>query len=127
MFSSSVFSTLEKSLNGTALKQRVITNNIANSSTPNYKARQVTFQNEFQAQLKSYKSDARHIGFQGETSDGSFSVQTDQRSSMGTNGNNVDVDKEMAELAKNQILNQALVQRINGKFNSLKMVVKGGR
>jgi flagellar basal-body rod protein FlgB len=33
----------------------------------------------------------------------------------------------MAELAKNQLYYQTLVQRINGKFNSIKMVVKGGR
>ncbi|MCY8282095.1 flagellar basal body rod protein FlgB, partial [Bacillus inaquosorum] len=43
------------------------------------------------------------------------------------NGNNVDVDKEMTELAQNQINYQALVERMNGKFNSLKTVLTGGK
>lgn len=42
------------------------------------------------------------------------------------NGNSVDIDKEMTELAENQIYYQALVERINGKFNSIKSVLNGG-
>ena len=42
------------------------------------------------------------------------------------NGNNVDVDHEMAELAKNQLYYQAVVDRLNGKFSSLEKVIRGG-
>lgn len=42
------------------------------------------------------------------------------------NGNNVDIDKEMAELAENQIYYNGLVDRINGKFGSLQTVIRGG-
>lgn len=37
------------------------------------------------------------------------------------------MDKEQADLAANQIYYNALVDRINGKFNTLQNVIKGGR
>ncbi len=43
------------------------------------------------------------------------------------NGNNVDMDKEMADMAENQIYYEALVDRLNGKFNSLQTVIRGGK
>lgn len=43
------------------------------------------------------------------------------------NGNGVDMDKEMADLATNQIYYNALTERINGKFNTLQSVIKGGK
>ena len=42
-------------------------------------------------------------------------------------GNGVDMDKEQADLAANQIYYNAFVDRINGKFNTLQNVIKGGR
>ena len=43
------------------------------------------------------------------------------------NGNNVDMDLEMAELAKNQLWFNALTERVNGKFNTLRTVINEGR
>ena len=43
------------------------------------------------------------------------------------NGNGVDMDKEQANLATNQIYYNALVDRMNGKLNTLQNVIKGGR
>ena len=42
-------------------------------------------------------------------------------------GNGVDMDKEQADLATNQIYYNALVDRLNGKFSTLQNVIKGGR
>jgi flagellar basal-body rod protein FlgB len=43
------------------------------------------------------------------------------------NGNSVDIDKEMADLAANQIYYNALTERINGKFSTLQNVIRGGK
>lgn len=43
------------------------------------------------------------------------------------NGNSVDLDKEMADMATNQIYFNALTERINGKFNTLQTVIRGGK
>ncbi|MDR7072134.1 flagellar basal-body rod protein FlgB [Fictibacillus barbaricus] len=126
MFSNSVMRNLETALDGAALKQKTIANNLANVDTPGYKAKETVFKQEFESSLKAKRTDQRHFSFSTQTPT-SFYVKEQSNTTMNNNGNNVDVDKEMAELAKNQLYYQTLVQRINGKFNSIKMVVKGGR
>jgi flagellar basal-body rod protein FlgB len=46
---------------------------------------------------------------------------------MRLDGNNVDIDAEMANLAKNQLYYYALVQRVSGELNSIMTAVKDGR
>lgn len=119
---------LENALGRANIKQKVITNNIANIDTPNYKAKKVSFQNlldQESSRLKSIKTDYRHVDFS--DADSNYSIVTSGDTSYQQNGNNVDVDKEMTELAENQINYQALVERMNGKFNSLKTVLTGGK
>ncbi|MCI3988167.1 flagellar basal body rod protein FlgB, partial [Bacillus vallismortis] len=60
----------------------------------------------------------RHVDFS--VTDSNYSIVKSEDTSYQQIGNNVDVDKEMTELAKNQINYQAKVQRMNGKFNSKK-------
>jgi flagellar basal-body rod protein FlgB len=125
LFSSPVTKNLEMALDGAALKQKTISNNLANVDTPGYKAKETVFKQEFESSLNAYRTNERHVQFSNQSH--SFYVKEQAGTTMNHNGNNVDVDKEMAELAKNQLYYQTLVQRINGKFNSIKMVVKGGR
>lgn len=127
---SSTITTLEQAMNYSTAKQKVISHNIANSDTPNYKAKSVSFNSEFSRILKdsmqANKTDIRHYDFKS-TNSKSFSVFTQNSSSYNHNGNNVDIDKEMAELAKNQIYYNAVADRIGSKFNSLKTVIRGGK
>jgi flagellar basal-body rod protein FlgB len=126
LFSSPVMKNLEMALDGSSLKQKTISNNLANVDTPGYKAKQTVFKQEFERSLNAKRTNQRHFSFSTDRPS-SFYVKEQSGTTMNHNGNNVDVDKEMAELAKNQLYYQTLVQRINGKFNSIKMVVKGGR
>ena len=110
------------------MKQKTISNNIANVDTPNYKAKDVKFSqtltNEMQ-KLNAFKSDHRHLDFSSTKT--MFNVYTKTNSSYQHNGNNVDIDQEMANMAKNQIHYNALVDRIGSKYTSLKTVIQGGR
>ncbi|MFC4557110.1 flagellar basal body rod protein FlgB [Virgibacillus kekensis] len=121
---------LERSLNYSSAKNRVISSNIANIDTPNYKAKDVVFKNvlndTMDSPLTAKRTHPRHIPFNGGELT-SFQTVTRKNTMYNHNGNNVDVDKEMAELAKNQIYYQSLVDRINGKFSSLQTVIRGGR
>ncbi|AQQ54136.1 flagellar basal body rod protein FlgB [Planococcus lenghuensis] len=127
------FQSLEQALSTSALKQRTHAANIANVDTTNYKSRQVNFQSALQnamdssGSLKSFKTAAGHIPFSTENSAGVPSVTVNTNTKFKTNGNNVDMDYEMAEMAKNQLWNNALTERINGKFNSLRSVISDGR
>ncbi|WP_277714706.1 flagellar basal body rod protein FlgB [Bacillus atrophaeus] len=119
---------LENALGRANIKQKVITNNIANIDTPNYKAKKVSFQNllnQESSRLESLKTDYRHVDFSDAGSKGS--IVANSNTAYQQNGNNVDVDKEMTDLAENQINYQALVERMSGKFNSLKTVLTGGK
>ncbi|QOR68553.1 flagellar basal body rod protein FlgB [Cytobacillus suaedae] len=128
---SSTITTLEQAMNYSTAKQKVISHNIANSDTPNFKAKSVSFNSEFNRILKdsmqANKTDIRHYDFKSTNTSNSFSVFTQNSSSYNHNGNNVDIDKEMAELAKNQIYYNAVADRIGSKFNSLKTVIRGGK
>ncbi|MCY9135272.1 flagellar basal body rod protein FlgB [Bacillus atrophaeus] len=119
---------LENALGRVNVKQKVITNNIANIDTPNYKAKKVSFQNllnQESSRLESVKTDYRHVDFSDTGSNDS--IIANSNTAYQQNGNNVDVDKEMTDLAENQINYQALVERMSGKFNSLKTVLTGGK
>ncbi|MCP3739087.1 flagellar basal body rod protein FlgB [Rossellomorea sp. BNER] len=125
---SSTFNVLEAGLNYSSLKQKITSQNIANIDTPNYKAKEVSFNQHFQNalhNLEANRTDPRHFTF----SNGSSHPTVIQKKNFqyNHNGNGVDLDKEMTELAKNQIYFNALSDRMNGKFNSLKSVIRGGK
>ena len=120
---------VQNGLDYASLKNRTISNNIANVDTANYKAKDVQFKqildNETNKGFTAKRTDPRHIHFGQQVT--SFPVTVKQDTQYNHNGNNVDIDKEMSELATNQIYYQALVERINGQFNNLQTVIRGGR
>ncbi len=126
---SGTIANLENSLKYSTIKQKAIAQNIANVDTPNYKAKEVlkpSFQSELQFAMRANRTDARHLEFTN-SSGARAAVVTRPNSQYNHNGNSVDIDKEMAELAENQIYYNALIERLNGKFNTLKTVISGGK
>jgi flagellar basal-body rod protein FlgB len=127
---SGTISTLENALTYSSTKQKVISNNIANIDTPNYKAKNVSFRAAYDdalaKNLKTNKTNQKHIDFKSKTISPSFILHT-QPVSYNESGNSVDIDKEMADLASNQIYYNALTERISGKFSSLQNVIRGGK
>ncbi|NYV67065.1 flagellar basal body rod protein FlgB [Bacillus sp. Gen3] len=126
---SNTFTTLEQGLDYSSLKQKTIADNIANVDTPNYKPKDVSFQKVFQNELNqsfgALRTDPRHFEFQNIESNSA--IVTQQNIQYNSNGNGVDVDKQMSDLATNQIYYNALTDRINGKFSTLQTVIRGGK
>jgi flagellar basal-body rod protein FlgB len=122
------FSTIENALNYSTLKQKVIADNIANVDTPNYKAKDVSFKTmldeSVNGTLSASRTNSKHIPFQQSTDNPA--IMTQQNVEYNDNGNSVDIDKEMSNLATNQIYYSALTDRINGMFSTLQTVIKGG-
>ncbi|MGE7672521.1 flagellar basal body rod protein FlgB [Lysinibacillus sp. NPDC094403] len=122
-------SSLEKGLSYATLNHKTIANNIANVDTPNYKAKSVSFkdmlENEKQMSISAYRTDNRHYDFAiRQSTPGVYNIDGLRYRN---NGNAVDMDAEQTKLAKNQIYYSALVERMNGKLNTLNTVIKGGR
>lgn len=120
---------MERALSTATLKQRVHAGNIANVDTADYKSKQVNFQQAMEqasaSRMRSYRTDPRHLEFQSGQS--ASPVTVNHNTKMTPNGNNVDMDFEMAELAKNQLWYNAVTERVNGKFSSLRSVINEGR
>lgn len=122
------FETLEHSLRYATARNNTISSNIANMDTPNYKSKDVIFKNVLNNALtqsiSAKQTHPKHLPFNNNAA--KIQTITNGSSMYNHNGNNVDVDKEMAELAKNQIYYQGLVDRLNGKFGSIQTVIRGG-
>ncbi|WP_252503613.1 flagellar basal body rod protein FlgB [Sporosarcina sp. Marseille-Q4943] len=125
----STISLLERGLDFSSTKGKVISQNIANVDTPNYKSKHVSFkQMMHEAQSKpinAYRTNELHFDFASKVSKPGIANYTNFKYRQ--DGNGVDMDKEQADLAANQIYYNALVDRLNSKFNSLQNVIKGGR
>lgn len=121
-------SNLERGLDFSATKQKAIAQNIANIDTPNYKTKTVNFDTYLSDAKKStisaYRTTEKHINFEMKTSN--IGISSYNNLSYRNNGNGVDMDKEQANLATNQIHYNALVDRVSGKLNTLQTVIRGG-
>lgn len=124
------FHLLERSLDYSTAKNRTISNNIANVDTPLFKAQDVVFKDvlngEIDKQFKAKRTHEKHIDFT-KNAHLPYKVLTKTNTAYNHNENNVDIDKEMSELAKNQIYYQGLIDRMNGKLGNLQTVIRGGR
>lgn len=124
----STINLLEKGLDYSSAKGKAISQNIANIDTPNYQSKNVNFKevfsNEKSRELEAYKTNDKHIDFTRSAGSKTFDL-SNLRYRQDRNG--VDMDKQQADLAANQIYNSALIERLNGKLNSLQSVIKGGR
>lgn len=118
---------LEKGMGATWLRNEVISNNIANIDTPGFKASEVEFEDLMAAAVGSGPktvtlavTDDRHISGKAESAaDVEAKVVKDDSTSAGLDENNVDIEHEMAELAKNSIEYYSLVSKVNSEFRKL--------
>jgi flagellar basal-body rod protein FlgB len=114
------------------MRQGVISNNIANVDTPNFKRSEVLFEEILnqemggQAGLQGKRTNERHIPI-GRSSGvvPTAQVQTDNLSEMNNNENNVDIDREMSLLAKNQLSYNFYIQQINHDVKMMKTAIEG--
>ena len=126
IFSTSI-NALEKGIQYSGMKHKAISQNIANVDTPNYKRKEViqNFGQLYKEAIQAKKTDSRHRDFSG-TSTQAYTINNTSHS-YSHNGNNVDIDKEMSDLAENQIYYYTMIDQLTGKFQSLQTVIKGGR
>ncbi|MBU1664314.1 MAG: flagellar basal body rod protein FlgB [Gammaproteobacteria bacterium] len=121
---------VQSALNLRARRQEVLSSNIANSDTPNYKARDM----DFAAALKSAmgatggsldlaRSSARHIeaGGAGGMANGVLKYRSSVQPSL--DGNTVDMDVERAHFTENSLHYQFLLDRAAGQFKTLSMAI----
>ena len=109
-------------------REEVLTNNIANVDTPNYKRQDVEFSsylaNALQRSGKNSSSLTQRVN-NVDYKDISIRTYTDNSTlSYRTDGNNVDLSTENVELASEQINYNALIDSMNNEFSRFKSVLK---
>lgn len=131
----STFNLLAKGLEVSSKRHEVISNNIANVNTPQYKRQIVSFEEEMarvfdgRVDLVGRRDNDKHIPI-GEINYMNVgpTVTKDRIHIMRNDKNNVDIDVEMSDLAKNTMTYQIHSTRLAGMFSQLNDVItRGGR
>lgn len=127
-------STLQNGLSAAWLRNQTILNNVANNDTPNFKASAVSFETLYKNAMKDQtdgfkfkKTRTTHMDF-GNTTDPKDVVGVvtkKDRTTYGMDGNNVDIDQETTDFAKNYIFYNSLLRKVNGEFTQLNAAIKG--
>lgn len=120
------FAVFSQALNLRTMRHQVLASNIANADTPNYKARDFSFE---EAMRGAMGSDRAERGIEMAMTDrghmngsGSGSVQMKYRSDTqsAVDGNTVDMDVERTQISDNAVQYQILTQLIGDKFKGLR-------
>ena len=120
-----------KVLDATALRHRVVANNVANVSTPGYRRTEVAFEEDLREALtgrkvKGARTHRDHIalGRRDVTSVKPRAFQPEDKSDP-SGVNNVDIDVEMATLAKNQLEYAISARLLSARFQALRHSIRG--
>ncbi|BAI80013.1 flagellar basal-body rod protein FlgB [Deferribacter desulfuricans SSM1] len=122
---------LSYALDVTSYKNKVISENIANVDTPFYKAKKLDFKDAMQDVMGTGKklplkvTNKYHISGSSENFSVSNYVKYQNNMSVRNDGNDVNLDYEMSELAANGILFNMLSQITGYEFTRLKTSIQG--
>ncbi|MCE5198752.1 MAG: flagellar basal body rod protein FlgB [Armatimonadota bacterium] len=121
-FTDTASTVLSKTLDAAAARQKAIANNIANVETPGYKRKYVTFETELRQAL-DLQGHSRREAMQKLTP----LQQTDVVSPSRPDGNNVNIDAEISDLAKTTLTNKAATTLLEGKIAMLQTAITEGK
>lgn len=123
------FSQYEQALQFRANRNQVLSSNIANADTPNYKARDLSFGEA----LKGARNDSIGLSKTSDLHKAAWGVSKDGAKTMyrvptqpSLDGNTVSMDVEQAAFAENALQYRASLAFLDGTIRSLRYALKGG-
>jgi len=124
----SAYNLIKEGIKVSSVRSKVISNNIANINTAGYKAYSVSFEDTLKDTSKQLQmSVTKDNQIQAGNANGSYEVVQDTTTSARQDGNNVDIDKQMVDLAANQLMYNALISQVNSKLSLERYVIGGGK
>ncbi|MBD5136342.1 MAG: flagellar basal body rod protein FlgB [Lachnospiraceae bacterium] len=129
MINSDIFNyvnVLDKAADASWTRNTVISNNLSNVDTPNYKRKDVAFQGYLQAALAGANTSTLNQRIANiELGSLNATSYTDMSNlSYRLDGNNVDVDTENVEYASNQIMYETLISSISNEFSMMEQAMQ---
>jgi flagellar basal-body rod protein FlgB len=121
------FQNLTQLLHISSMRQAVHAHNIANADTPHFKRSEVPFSSvldKAQHTLSGARSDERHmpIGRDRAAAHSSDAV-VEEQTIVRTNENNVDIDREMALMAKNQLQYNTIIRALSQELKHIRAAI----
>ncbi|MCL1809353.1 MAG: flagellar basal body rod protein FlgB [Clostridiales bacterium] len=117
----------QKTLDVSWAKQKAALNNIANVDTPGFKAKYVLFEDELRSRLSRFsglaavrKSDVREaiLGSR-------MRIRQSDEESIRADGNNVNLDVEELEIARNTYQYEFALRQVNDQLSRLRIAIEG--
>jgi flagellar basal-body rod protein FlgB len=118
---------LEQYISYCSVKNKVLDENISNIGTENYKRKDVNFNDLFQQNCSGLlkTTNDKHFGNMASNDDVSYDVARDNDPNIASGINNVDIEKEMSELAENSINFKFASKKIGEYYKNIQNVIKG--
>ena len=129
---------LKDAMNYRSARQDMIASNIANVDTPNYKPRDISFEQSLIAkkeellkdsshQLKMAQTNSKHLKPKSESSSMKPTLYFRDGHMARNDGNSVDIDVETTEMSKNSIMFNALVGAMKKEYMIYKSVIEASQ
>jgi flagellar basal-body rod protein FlgB len=123
-----IFGIHESTLLFRAQRLEVLSANLANADTPNFKARDIEFSYSMSSVADGTRmiaTHARHIAPTAAGNAGDLRYRNPFQPSL--DGNTVESDLELARFAENSVMYQASLLFLNGRIAGLRSAITGGR
>lgn len=106
---------LQSAMRGLSARRQAFQDNIANSETPGFRARTVSFEDSLTDAMRGGRPQDMRL--------------SSARSSapVNANGNNVSVDEEFVGLSENSLRSQLVTEALNGKYRLLRAAISETR
>ncbi|WP_238442480.1 flagellar basal body rod protein FlgB [Desulfofalx alkaliphila] len=123
---------LKKDLDVGMLRQRVIADNVANVNTPGFKKSHVSFEEQFKTALGRRRLALRtshplHLGGVKHPAQAEAKTVQVTNTASQPDGNNVNIDEEMVNLAANQMKYQTSTQALDGYYSLVSHIISSSR
>lgn len=116
----SQFDLLSRLIEATEVRQRVISNNLANVNVPNYRRMDVEFEQQLAKELNSLKHSNGNS-----TITAKPEMVLTQGLTARADGNNVDIDQEMGQQQKNAMMQQTYIQLLSTYLDQMRLAIQG--
>ena len=129
LFSDQTPLVLKKGLDFHSARNLMISTNISNMETPDFKANDINFEKQLQEyikngdQLQIKATNSKHFGPSNDGLKGMEPQPFELTDPAKSNGNNVNIDKEMGKLAENQIMYTAFIQLMMKRGSTVRSAV----
>ena len=137
LVSSTNFDYLSRGMTAASIRQEVISHNVANVNTPNYRktilefedllAREIYGDEPEDGTLQMVRTNDRHLPHKPLDYHAEPTMVEDLTTIMRVDDNNVDIDIEMATLAKNQLYFNALATQLGTYVTKVRNAITSGQ